>query len=131
MASEFLRNFIASLTTTKSLNDRKCFNPAQTESFYCKMCWNFREFTISGHVASLTDNDLDTKLQLTSAWQWRLSVCLSVCLSVSPSVCVFPFLCSWSSHTSSRASSDTHGQTDRQTDGRTDGRAEVKAREAA
>jgi len=119
MASEFLRNFIASLTTTKSLNDRKCLNPAQTESFYCKMCWNFREFTISGHVASLTDNDLDTKLQLTSAWQWRLSVCLCASLSLPLCACFRFFV--RGHHTRHHAHPQTH--TDRQTDRRTDGRA--------
>jgi len=121
MASEFLRNFIASLTTTKSLNDRKCFNPAQTESFYCKMCWNFREFTISGHVASLTDNDLDTKLQLTSAWQWRLSVCLSVCVPLCLSLCVRVSVSLFVVVTHVITRILRHIRTDRQTDGRTDG----------
>jgi len=127
MASEFLRNFIASLTTTKSLNDRKCFNPAQTESFYCKMCWNFREFTISGHVASLTDNDLDTKLQLTSAWQWRLSVCVPLCLSLCVRVSVSLFVVI--THVITRIL--RHTRTDRQTDGRTGGSESARGGKAA
>ena len=119
MASEFLRNFIASLTTTKSLNDRKCFNPGHADwKFLLQNVLEFsgvhyfwtRGFTNRQWPGYKTPADLGLAMA---------SVCLCASLSLPLCACFRFFV--RGHHTRHHAHPQTH--TDRQTDRQTDGRA--------